>query len=88
MRRFKYLRNIQKSYEQQGEIFFCCRNYAQKSKRVQDKIRRLCQEAGGEHAEALFCYLTTDISWQEAAMRFYISERTLQRCRDRFYELW
>lgn len=85
---FKRLRSIKKSYDQQGEIFFACRNFASQPERIKKKIERLCEQAGGEHAEALFRYLTTDISWQQTCMDYYISENTLARARRRFYESW
>lgn len=85
---FKRLRGVSKSYDEQGQIFFACRNFASQPKKMQEKIRRLCDKAGGEYREALFRFLTTNISWQRTCMEFYISEATLCRIRRRFYELW
>lgn len=85
---FKRLRSVNKTYDQQGEIFFCCRNYARQTERVQRKIRKLCEYAGREYAPALFVYLTTDISWQRTVMDYGISEETLLRARRRFYDAW
>lgn len=85
---FKRLRGVSKSYDEQGAIFFACRNYSRQPKRIQEKIRRLCERAGGEYSDALFHFLTTDISWQRTCMDYYISEATLCRIRRRFYESW
>ena len=43
---FKRLRSVSKSYDEQGAIFFACRNFARQPKKTQDKIRRLCAAAG------------------------------------------
>ena len=86
--RFKYLRAVPRSYAQQGEIYFTCINYKRQPEAVKAKIRRLCTQAGGEYAAALLEYLTTDSSWQGICDKYYISDRTLQRCRERFYNLW
>lgn len=85
---FKRLRNISKTYDQQGEIFFTCRNYNSQPKKVREKIQKVCEKAGGDYAQELFVYLTTDISWTQLCMDYYISESTLNRIRRRFYELW
>ena len=45
-REFKRLRSVNKSYDEQGAIFFACRNFARQPKKTQDKIRRLCGAAG------------------------------------------
>lgn len=88
MRKFKMLPSVKKSYEEQGEIFFACRNFARQDERVREKIVTLCREAAGEYAPALFAYLTTGDSWQEVTMRHNISDRTLDRCRWKFYSAW
>ncbi len=87
--RFKFLRAVSgKSYVQQIGVYYACMDYDGQPERVRDKIDRLCAEAAGEHAAALKAYLTTGASWQEITQRFYLSDRTLDRARQRFYELW
>lgn len=88
VQKFKMLSSVKKSYEQQGEIFFCCRNYAHQPPSVRRKIDGLCRRAGGEYRDALFAYLTTDISWKRATMEYHLSAMTLNRIRKQFYELW
>jgi len=88
VRRFKLLESVDKSYEEQGEIFFLCRRYAYQRPSVRRKIEDLCRRAGGEYGDALFAYLTTSASWQEVTMRYHISDATLHRIRKKFYRLW
>ena len=88
MNRFKFLPSVKKSYEQQGEIFFTCLNYARQPAEVRTILDRLCFEAAGEHAAALHAYLTTRASWEQVTMRYNLSSSTLDRIRRRFYELW
>lgn len=82
------LPSVKKSYEEQGEIFFLCRNYSRQSKAIQGKIDRLCETAGGEYAGALKRYMTTADSWERVVMEEHISDATLTRCRKRFYDSW
>jgi len=88
MRRFRFLPSVNKSYAQQGEIFFCCLRYAQQPRRTREKIRRLCREVAGEQAPALLAYLTTPASWQEVTEKYYLSDRLLQLYRRDFFERW
>lgn len=87
-REFKRLRSVNKSYDEQGAIFFACRNFTRQPKKTQDKIRRLCAAAGPEYAQALLAYLTTDISWERTCMEYGLSQETLTRLRRRFYDAW
>lgn len=87
-REFKRLPSVNVSYERQGRIFFACRNFRELPEREKRRIRSLCERVGGEYADALFAYLTTDISWQRTCMDYHISEMTLVRLRKAFYESW
>ncbi len=88
VRRFKFWPSIRKSYEEQGEIFFKCRRYERLARAEREKIDRLIHQAGEEYANALREYLLTDTSWAEVCRRWYVSDRTLQRCVRRFFEAW
>lgn len=83
--RFRYKRGIPVDYEQQGYIYFTSRRFKQLPKKQQDKIRALCRAAGGEHADALFEFVTTDSGAVEVCARFYISESTLERAVKKYY---
>lgn len=85
---FKMLRGVRLSYNQQGRIYFTCKNYLRESGETQKYIERLCSEAGGEYAPALFELLTSENATVPAvAMRHFMSDATLSRCRKRFYTL-
>lgn len=89
--KFKYMRALCLSYEEQGECFFTCKRFEQLDRIEQDRIRRICAACGaGDDAKrcAIFTFMTTGISFRECCMRYYISDSTLDRLRRKFYELW
>lgn len=89
MRKFKHLPSVARSYEEQGEIFFACRNYVRQPTKIKKKIWDLCEAAGGkDYAKGLFVYLTTAATWQEVTMEYAMSDQTLYRIRKKFYTLW
>lgn len=49
---------------------------------------RLCDKCGGANSAALFHLLTTEDSITKVAMDYYISERSLNYYRKRFFESW
>lgn len=86
---FKKLRGVNRPYREQGLIRFTCLNYEKQPKAVQEKIRRLCKECGGEHEEALFVLMTREnisVPWLERT--YYVSDSVLYERRKRFYEKW
>lgn len=85
---FVYLRAVKKDYQQQGKIFFECLGYARAPKATKEKIDRLCQSVGGQHAKALKEYLTTDANMTYISTKYYVSTPTLDRLRKAFYEKW
>lgn len=86
--RFRYLRSVIKTYDEQGEIYFLCRRYAHQPAYIQQRIDRLCKQAGGEYAVALFAFLCTGTTWQSVCDSYHVSQDTLRRARDRFYDMW
>ena len=86
---FRFKRGIDVSYEKQGYIHFACRRFEDLSKDRQEAIRGLCREAGGEHEEALFEFVTTQDTATTICQRHFIASRTsLYRVVKRFYESW
>ena len=86
---FKKRRGVRRPYDEQGLIYFTCKTYRLQPAEIQEKIRVLCERAGGENAEALFVFLTTHMSWQRILEEYHIgSETTLYRAAKRFYEGW
>ena len=86
---FRQLRGVNLPYREQGLIWFTCVNYDKQRPEVKAKIKRLCQECGGEHSEALFVFLTREnVSPLWIEQTYYVSIKTLYRRRVKFYERW
>ena len=83
--RFRYKRGIPMDYEEQGYIYFTSRRYRELPGQQQEKIRRLCREAGGDYAEALFEFVTTDSGAVEVCGKYFLSESTLERAVKKYY---
>ncbi len=83
---FRYKRGIDRDYKEQGRIYFHCLAYQTLSRREQEKIRRVCDQAGGEYAPALLEFLTTEQGYTAVCMKHHISKDTLYRAVKRFYE--
>lgn len=83
---FKKIRSVRLPYREQGAIYFACINYEKQPKRVQEKIRRLCRECGGEYEKALFVFLTREsVTAEWVAQHYYVSDSVLYECRRKFY---
>lgn len=87
-KRFKRLGTVRKSYEAQGLIYFACRDYKNQPAKIREKIDRLCSQAAGDYAPALFEFLTTDADWVYITQKYFISSATLDRARTEFYNAW
>ena len=86
---FKKRRGIKLPYNKQGLIYFTCVNHRDMPEHIQDKIADLCDEVGGEYSEALYKVVTdSNRSVRSLAIEYHTSERTLYRCRKKFYEAW
>lgn len=86
---FRKLRGVNRPHREQGLIWFTCLNYEKQPKEIQEKIRKLCNECGGEHAEALFTLVTREnvsVPWIER--KYHVSDTTLYKRRKDFYERW
>lgn len=89
--KFKFMRTVGLSYEEQGECYFTCQRYAKLDRIERERIESICRSvsAGDDvKRQAILAYMTTRISWRETCARFYVSDSTLDRLRRRFYELW
>lgn len=73
---FRYKRGIQASYARQIYIYGTSLNYENLSEAQQRKIRKLCEKAAGDHAEALFDFVTTDMTAVAVCMKHHIASRT------------
>lgn len=86
---FRKLRGVSVPYQRQGLIYFTCATYRQQPQWMQRKIDKLCQECGGEYADALKALLTEEGARVDGvALQYHMSEGTLIRARKKFYETW
>ena len=54
----------------------------------QQRLERVCREAGREHARAVMDFVTTDAGAASVCARHYLSQSTLERAVRRFYVLF
>lgn len=85
---FRKMKGLKLPYKQQGLIYFTCLNYENLDEDTQNKIELLCYECAGEYKKALFELVTTCESVTSISLKYYISESTLYRLRNKFYNEW
>ena len=85
---FRYKPSIARTLEEQGVIYWRSRMYRTLPQGLQDAVRALCVEAGGEYADAVLEFVTTDTGATAIALRHSMSRETLDRCVRRYYELF
>lgn len=85
---FRYRKSRDLKYDEQGFIFFVCRNFKRLPENVKAEIRQGCDEVCGDYGAAVFEYITTDKSFLLVSMEFYISEYTLAEYVRKFYRSW
>lgn len=85
MIRFRYKKSIPLDYDQQGYVYFVSRRYRFLPQDMKRSIRELCREAGGEHRQALFSFVTTDAGATEVCAKHYLSPSTLERLVVKYY---
>jgi hypothetical protein len=85
-RKFKFFHGIPLGYNTQGLIYFICHNYKAMPGRTQRLVLDLCRACGGDNAEALFEFLTTDRPLPVIMQKYYIaSQTTIYRAVNKFY---
>ena len=85
---FKKIRSVSLPEEKQGLIRYTCLTYRDQPEYMQKKIRRLCQECGGQYGAALWEIMCTRESVVSISMRHNVSESSLYRMRAEFYKEW
>lgn len=85
---FRYRKSRDLKYNEQGLIYFVCRNFKRMPGKVKAEIRAGCIEVCGDYGEAVFQYITTDKSFLSISQRYYISEYTLAEYVRKFYRSW
>ena len=74
---FKKIRGISLPEEKQGLIRYTCLTYREQPAHIQRKIRRLCQEQGGQYSAARWEAMCTTENIVSIADRNHVSERVL-----------
>ena len=85
MGKFRYKRSIPLDYDTQGYIFFLSRRYKRLPLARRRKIDELCRSAGGQYAQALKEFVTTDRGAAEICGAHFLSQSTLERMVKRYY---
>lgn len=85
---FRFKRSVPVDYDLQGYIYFTSRLYYALPKREQEKILRLCAEAGGEYYQALFEFVTGNEGATAVCSKHYLSQSTLERVVNQYYVLF
>lgn len=83
---FRLKRSISLGYNRQGYIYFLSRCYYDLCPTRRSQILELITAAGGEYADALFEFVTTDATATAICLKNYISRATLYRAVKRYYE--
>lgn len=85
---FRVKKSVPLSYEHQGYIYFTSRLCRELPLEQQRCIQNLCAEAGGEHYQALFEFVTTDAGAAAVCRKHFLSESTLERIVRKYYLLF
>ena len=86
MEHFRFMKRINKNYNEQGYIYFLSKKYNELPLMQQVDIDEHCENVGGAYAEALKKYVTTDISATAVCIKHCMSESTLSRLIKRYYD--
>ena len=84
---FRYKRETDVSYADQGYIFFLSKRYSQMTSKEKSIIRQACRDAAGSAHRAVFDYVTSDCDSAWICARHAISESTLERMVRRYYRI-
>lgn len=82
---FRVKKSIPLTRERQGYVYWRSRMYAELPRKKQEAIRELCRMAGGDYADAVLEFVTTDEGATRICLRHYISRETLDRAVRRYY---
>lgn len=85
---FRYKKAVPVGYVLQGYIFFSSKMYKWLPAEERKRVERLCVAAGGEHAQALLEFVTTDSGATAVCRKHYLSASTLERAVKRYYILY
>lgn len=83
---FRFKSGVNVDYNRQGYIYFVSRLFKELPQAEKQKILNLCMLCGGEYYQALFEFVTTDVTATALCMKYYISRATLYRAVRKYYE--
>ena len=82
---FRVKRSINVSEKRQGYIYYVSLLYPELSRKRKEKLEELCRRAGGDYADAVLEFVTTDHGAIAVSQKHYISRETLDRAVRRYY---
>jgi phosphatidylserine/phosphatidylglycerophosphate/cardiolipin synthase-like enzyme len=75
------------SYDIQGLIYFRLKNYDNESESFKSRVKKICEEIGGEDRQGLFLFLTdSSVNYVYIAMTYFIPPKRLFRLKWKVYE--
>lgn len=83
---YRHKKSVKRPEVEQQYIYCVSRLYRRLIPAQQEKIRRLCKEAGGEYADALLALVTDDRTVTSVCMEFHVSEPTMYRVLRKYYQ--
>lgn len=84
---FRYKREANVSYEDQGYIYFLSQRYKLLPHEKKSMIRQACRDAAGSAQKAVLEYVTTDCDSTFICAKHALSESTLERMVRRYYRI-
>ena len=84
---FRYKREANVKYEDQGYIYFLSQRYKLLPAEKKNMIRQACRDAAGNSQSAVLEYVTTDCDSAFICARHALSESTLERMVRRYYRI-
>lgn len=84
---FRYKREANVSYEEQGYIYFLSQRYKHLNAEKKNMIRQACRDAAGSAQKAVLEYVTTDCDSTFICAKHALSESTLERMVRRYYRI-
>lgn len=86
---FKRLRSVPLPVEKQMLVYATCVNFAIMPQETQERIVELCQDVGGQYADALLEAMTQkERNLDGVALKHYMASTTLYNLRGKFYMAW
>jgi hypothetical protein len=85
---FRFKKSVPVEYDRQGYIYFVSRRYKELPADEQRQVLSFCVRAGGEHYQALFEFVTSDVGATAVCCKHFLSQSTLERIVRKYYILF